>query len=330
MTFLSIQETSWALGVSVQTLRNWDQSGYFTAERTVGGHRRYSKQDIEEFIQGRRKRVAISCWMIDHLNHISKTAAVEAEKDPRAKACGGFTKAQIGVLLRNQDTAHGETKNLPLDLFYEVAASFASPYLFDTNVMIHYSSLIFYKRMRERSNNGEYALVCESDGVVSMTFVEDCIGELSDNFKTIVKNIDKENVENVMMNAATLLTCKQHEIDEMIHKAIRSIDDKTCTKEPKVVISPPELITYHGEVERLNDNLKIDKAELPYRSFCSRLVPDNKIVISTKSDDGFNGYIFCPYMLTCKEDNRDRAMIVTGRKLLREGSKYHAVITVEP
>lgn len=50
MEHLSIGETAKLLGVSVSTLRRWECEGkLLPAYRTVGGHRRYLWQDIQQF-----------------------------------------------------------------------------------------------------------------------------------------------------------------------------------------------------------------------------------------------------------------------------------------
>ncbi len=44
---LTIEEAAERLGVSTITLRRWEKAGKITAQRTQGGHRRYSLADIE-------------------------------------------------------------------------------------------------------------------------------------------------------------------------------------------------------------------------------------------------------------------------------------------
>ena len=44
----SIQQVSEMLGIPIQKLRRWDESGVLTAARTDGGHRRYSKELIDK------------------------------------------------------------------------------------------------------------------------------------------------------------------------------------------------------------------------------------------------------------------------------------------
>lgn len=47
---ISIGEASELLGVSITTLRRWDESGRFIAEKSAGDHRRYSKIKIELYL----------------------------------------------------------------------------------------------------------------------------------------------------------------------------------------------------------------------------------------------------------------------------------------
>ena len=53
---LTLEETSEILGVSKITLRRWDNSGKFKALRTIGNARRYSEDDINNFINNMRKK----------------------------------------------------------------------------------------------------------------------------------------------------------------------------------------------------------------------------------------------------------------------------------
>ena len=47
---LNIKEASLYLNVSDETLRNWDRSGKLPSIKTAGGHRRYQKEVLDEFI----------------------------------------------------------------------------------------------------------------------------------------------------------------------------------------------------------------------------------------------------------------------------------------
>jgi DNA-binding transcriptional MerR regulator len=57
--FMTIGPASRLLGVSTQTLRLWDASGKFRAERTLTGQRVYRRADIERLRDERNQRMAI-------------------------------------------------------------------------------------------------------------------------------------------------------------------------------------------------------------------------------------------------------------------------------
>ena len=52
---LTLKEASEILGVAKITLRRWDSNGKLKALRTVGNARRYSEEDINNFIENMRK-----------------------------------------------------------------------------------------------------------------------------------------------------------------------------------------------------------------------------------------------------------------------------------
>lgn len=45
---ISINEASKQLGVSISTLRRWDETGVLVAERTPKGHRRYDLSKLDQ------------------------------------------------------------------------------------------------------------------------------------------------------------------------------------------------------------------------------------------------------------------------------------------
>ncbi|MEK7558207.1 MAG: helix-turn-helix domain-containing protein [Patescibacteria group bacterium] len=47
---IQIREAAEIIGVSIDTLRRWDESGRFRSIRSEGGHRYYKKQDIEIYL----------------------------------------------------------------------------------------------------------------------------------------------------------------------------------------------------------------------------------------------------------------------------------------
>src|SRR4051812_20036990 len=49
-SMLSISEAAKLMGVCENTLRDWDIEGKFEASRTTGGHRRYSLDQVREYL----------------------------------------------------------------------------------------------------------------------------------------------------------------------------------------------------------------------------------------------------------------------------------------
>lgn len=50
-SLLTIEEAALVFNVSSKTLRRWEEQGYISPLRTPGGHRRYSKDQIENFLK---------------------------------------------------------------------------------------------------------------------------------------------------------------------------------------------------------------------------------------------------------------------------------------
>ena len=48
---LSTSQAAQALGVSLGTIRRWSDMGYLESYRTPGGQRRFSSEQIEQFLQ---------------------------------------------------------------------------------------------------------------------------------------------------------------------------------------------------------------------------------------------------------------------------------------
>lgn len=48
---LSISQAARELGVSLGTVRRWNDLGYIKAYRTPGGQRRFSRVQLDEFLQ---------------------------------------------------------------------------------------------------------------------------------------------------------------------------------------------------------------------------------------------------------------------------------------
>ena len=49
--YISIKEAAKIVGVSDQSLRNWERLGYVVPKKTPGGHRRYTSSDLDSILK---------------------------------------------------------------------------------------------------------------------------------------------------------------------------------------------------------------------------------------------------------------------------------------
>lgn len=72
--FLTIKEASEMLGISTETLRNWERDNKITPTYTTGGHRRFPRIEIEKLagtyqeptVPTQQNRIAIYCRVSSH------------------------------------------------------------------------------------------------------------------------------------------------------------------------------------------------------------------------------------------------------------------------
>ena len=114
-TLISIGGAAKRLGVSIQTLRAWDKSGYFKAVKTSGGHRKYRDLEIESFIRGNKveyeKVTTFECNLTKTIHEAKRKEAYEQyKKTPWAeyfKDVQAWPQEDIALLLKNQYYADG-------------------------------------------------------------------------------------------------------------------------------------------------------------------------------------------------------------------------------
>jgi excisionase family DNA binding protein len=99
--YLTTAEVAELLRVSAATVRRWADDGILPAERTVGGHRRFTRSAVEALVRPRAPAAsgAVDRWISDllHPDGLSLDAALLAA---RSRAEGWFSVAEaIGTVL---------------------------------------------------------------------------------------------------------------------------------------------------------------------------------------------------------------------------------------
>ncbi len=116
---LNIRETAEMLGISTDTLRNWDNEGKLIAIRTAGNHRRYRLEDISKMLDSDKEcrckgslledKTVVYCYVCGDILHRGHILHLK-----NSKSMGDFLI--VGVLT---DEAVMEKKPMPLIKFEE-------------------------------------------------------------------------------------------------------------------------------------------------------------------------------------------------------------------
>ena len=96
---ISVQEASKMLGVTIKTLKLWDEEGKLKSSfRTPGGHRRYNLADIEAFI-GKAKGTAIKVFVYSRVSTRKQKEAgnLSRQTERLISYCEGKSYEVIGV-----------------------------------------------------------------------------------------------------------------------------------------------------------------------------------------------------------------------------------------
>lgn len=298
----SIKKAAKILGVTPQTLRNWDKSGYLKPSKTEGGHRRYSEENLNPNL--------ITTCECDCDIKIYNKLKEKYSKHPLARQVGGFSKEEVGILLTNQETINQSSN---IEKFFSILEMFSSPYFFTTNIMFHPVSLVYYHRIRD------YNLVIESETIVSSSYKAKLNYNNNDEIQNLIDDIEKSFIENIINNAGFVIKGNEKSIKE----AILKIEEKTKVTGDKFVIFPPELKDCKNTIKLNKNTRKVIDSEV----YISRLIPDNRIIVGTKNNK-YLGYCFCPYQLDCFDERKNEFIIRIGSKLCREGSGFYAVIDI--
>ena len=145
-SLVSISEASHILGVSGAALRQWTDAGEIKACITPGGHRRYSKADLQKFMGSHRKTLGIKDLVVElentpqlhreiartFLNTTSRYNKLNQESQERLASLGRHLLSLI-IKYITEPSQHNETIKLAHDVGYNSGETLAKPRLPFTN-----------------------------------------------------------------------------------------------------------------------------------------------------------------------------------------------------
>lgn len=272
---LTISETAKLIGVCENTLREWDESGKFKAERTGGGHRRYALDDVRDYL-GKNPPAE------EPKPSITISNPTDRWKD--SEYLQGYTdrydKIALAVLLDNAKhyAKHYEAMDtLPLDqtLWLTQQAWVRTKF----RKMVHVNPLqgpcdmVYYSKLKP-DNRGGFNLAIESEPVAAKTTKYD--------FKIFSKDFDK--IKDVYADVMAA------EIDMEIFKHLPTVS-------PGQLLESDRTYDYVIGPECVIDELpshKFDLYEIPPMLHRDYFEP---LVAAGKYPNRMDLPIFCPYIL---------------------------------
>ncbi|MGO8949562.1 MAG: MerR family transcriptional regulator [Ktedonobacterales bacterium] len=111
-TWLGLHEASALLGISLSTMRRWADAGKVPVYRTVGGHRRFQRQELELFLAGESTAVSVPAppsgnWSGDEQDMNEQEWHRKVSARPAADRMRGLGQRLLGLLIQH---VHSRTR----------------------------------------------------------------------------------------------------------------------------------------------------------------------------------------------------------------------------
>lgn len=185
-TYLSIHKVSVILGVTPQTLRKWDEDGYFVpAQRRSNGYRYYTKQQVEEFSE--------------------KLSTIKNQYRKNIGYCRVSTSKQKDELLRQCENVEMYLKSLKQP--YDIIKDIGSGINYNKKGLCELLELIC-------KNKVDTVYVLYKDRLVRFGFeIIQKIAELHGTQIVILDSEDKTNEQELvedLMQIVTVFSCRLH------------------------------------------------------------------------------------------------------------------------
>src|SRR3989344_1852917 len=141
--YYSVQEAARALKISADTLRRWEREGKFSPQRTLGGHRRYTLEDISK-IKNQRSKTPVS----QEIPNLYSTLPIPQRAVFRSFVFLSLISFVVFVFVRSgfvgffvpvatksvPQVLQASTSHLPVILAVNVPAVFRDSVTFDTGI----------------------------------------------------------------------------------------------------------------------------------------------------------------------------------------------------
>jgi excisionase family DNA binding protein len=115
--WLSVHEASAMLGVSLSTLRRWADAGKIPIHRTLGGHRRFSRHELQALVMGHSVLSTLPASTQAHSNSDRQTMDQQewhrkVSERPVAERMRGLGQRLLGLLIQHVHSRTQESRFL--------------------------------------------------------------------------------------------------------------------------------------------------------------------------------------------------------------------------
>ena len=116
-SWLRVNEASELLGVSLSTLRRWADAGKVPIHRTVGGHRRFKRQDLQVLVAAQSAPPtapggAHEAWTGDQVEMMQQEWHRKVSARPAAERMRGLGQRLLGLLIQHVHSRTQESRFL--------------------------------------------------------------------------------------------------------------------------------------------------------------------------------------------------------------------------
>ena len=165
--WLGLHEASTLLGISLSTMRRWADAGKVPAYRTVGGHRRFQRHELETLLSGESNKITVAAadtapWSSDVQEMNQQEWHRKVSEHPAADRMRGLGQRLLGLLIQH---VHSRT---PDSRFLNEAGAVGTIYgkeAFDASISLHETvkAFLFFRRACSHLTSPASGIIYPSD-----------------------------------------------------------------------------------------------------------------------------------------------------------------------